>query len=116
MALVLSAGNVAAGNTAVGNAVQTGSRTASLPKEIRIGFQKSSVNLTLLKHRRALEQQLKGVKISWFEFTAGPQMLEALSVGSIDLQRQVNRRRFLHRRPVPLVYVGNEPAKPSAIL
>jgi sulfonate transport system substrate-binding protein len=71
MALVLSAGNVAAGNTAVGNAVQTGSRTASLPKEIRIGFQKSSVNLTLLKHRRALEQQLKGVKISWFEFT-GP--------------------------------------------
>lgn len=119
MALVLSAGNVAAGNTAVGNAVETGSRTASLPKEIRIGFQKSSVNLTLLKHRRALEQQLKGVKISWFEFTAGPQMLEALSVGSIDFATTGEPPPiFAQAAGSTLVYVGAEPAKPgvSAIL
>lgn len=89
------------------------------PKEIRIGFQKSSVNLTLLKHRQALEQQLKGVKVSWFEFTAGPQMLEALSVGSIDFATTGEPPPiFAQSAGSNLVYVGAEPAKPgvSAIL
>ena len=89
------------------------------PKELRIGFQKSSVNLTLLKQRQALEQQLKGVKISWFEFTAGPQMLEALSVGSIDFATTGEPPPiFAQAAGSNLVYVGAEPAKPtvSAIL
>lgn len=89
------------------------------PKEIRIGFQKSSVNLTLLKQRQALEQQLKGVKISWFEFTAGPQMLEALTVGSIDFATTGEPPPiFAQSAGSNLVYVGAEPAKPgvSAIL
>ncbi|MFZ6750101.1 aliphatic sulfonate ABC transporter substrate-binding protein [Undibacterium sp. Ren11W] len=89
------------------------------PKEIRIGFQKSSVNLTLLKQRQALEQQLKGVKISWFEFTAGPQMLEALSVGSVDFATTGEPPPiFAQSAGSNLVYVGAEPAKPgvSAIL
>ncbi|MFZ6656385.1 sulfonate ABC transporter substrate-binding protein [Undibacterium sp. TJN19] len=93
--------------------------TNDLPKELRIGFQKSSVNLTLLKHRQALEQQLKGVKISWFEFTAGPQMLEALSAGSIDFATTGEPPPvFAQAAGSNLVYVGAEPAKPgvSAIL
>ncbi len=89
------------------------------PKELRIGFQKSSVNLTLLKQRQALEKQLKGVKVSWFEFTAGPQMLEALSVGSIDFATTGEPPPiFAQAAGSGLVYVGAEPAKPavSAIL
>ncbi|MFZ6814808.1 sulfonate ABC transporter substrate-binding protein [Undibacterium sp. Rencai35W] len=92
---------------------------SKIPKELRIGFQKSSVNLTLLKHRQALEQQLKGVKVTWFEFTAGPQMLEALSVGSIDFATTGEPPPiFAQAAGSNLVYVGAEPAKPavSAIL
>ena len=93
---------------------------ASAPlKELRIGFQKSSVNLTLLKHRKGLEQRLPGTKLSWFEFTAGPQMLEALSVGSIDFAVTGDTPPiFAQAAGSQLVYVGAEPAKPdnSAVL
>ncbi|MFZ4527122.1 MAG: sulfonate ABC transporter substrate-binding protein [Undibacterium curvum] len=91
----------------------------ALPKELRIGFQKSSVNLSLLRHRQALEQRLKTVRIEWFEFTAGPQMLEALSVGSIDFATTGEPPPiFAQAAGSSLVYVGAEPAKPgvSAIL
>ncbi|CAN5889722.1 sulfonate ABC transporter substrate-binding protein [soil metagenome] len=90
-----------------------------VPKELRIGFQKSSVNLTLLKQRQALEQQLPGTKVSWYEFTAGPQMLEALSAGSIDFAMTGEPPPiFAQAAGSSLVYVGAEPAKPnvSAIL
>ncbi|HEV7620059.1 MAG TPA: sulfonate ABC transporter substrate-binding protein [Burkholderiaceae bacterium] len=89
------------------------------PKELRIGFQKSSVNLTLLKQRKALEQRLKDVKVSWFEFTAGPQLLEALSVGSIDFGATGDTPPiFAQAAGSNLAYVGAEPPKPdnSAIL
>jgi sulfonate transport system substrate-binding protein len=92
---------------------------AELPKELRIGFQKSSVNLTLLKHRRALEQRLPNTKVSWFEFSAGPQMLEALSAGSVDFAMTGDTPPiFAQAAGSKLVYVGAEPAKPdnSAVL
>lgn len=88
-------------------------------KELRIGFQKSSVNLTLLKQRKGLEQRLPGAKVTWFEFTAGPQMLEALSVGSIDFAMTGDTPPiFAQAAGSNLVYVGAEPAKPdnSAVL
>ena len=94
-------------------------RAATLPKELRVGFQKSSVNLTLLKQRKGLEQRLPGVKVSWFEFNAGPQMLEALSVGSIDFAMTGDPPPiFAQAAGSNLVYVGAEPAKPdnSALL
>lgn len=53
---------------------------------IKIGFQKSSLNSIVLKHNeKILHQFFPHVQIEWKEFPAGPQMLEALSVGSIDL-------------------------------
>lgn len=88
-------------------------------KDLRIGFQKSSVNLTLLKQRKGLEQRLPNVKVSWFEFNAGPQMLEALSVGSIDFAMTGDTPPiFAQAAGANLVYVGAEPAKPdnSALL
>lgn len=91
----------------------------AVPKELRIGFQKSSVNLTLLKQRKGLEQRLPGVKVTWFEFTAGPQLLEALSVGSIDFGMTGDTPPiFAQAAGSRLVYVGAEPAKPdnSAVL
>lgn len=53
---------------------------------IRIGWQKGST-LSIVKARGNLEARLKaeGVKVTWTEFPAGPQMLEGLNVGSIDI-------------------------------
>ena len=66
-------------------ALSTPAALANAP-EIRIGWQKGST-LSIVKARGNLEARLKaeGVKVTWTEFPAGPQMLEGLNVGSIDL-------------------------------
>lgn len=53
---------------------------------LRIGYQKAASTLVLLKANGALEKRLQaqGVEVKWAEFTAGPQLLEALNVGSVD--------------------------------
>lgn len=50
-------------------------------RSLRIGYQKGG-SLPILKGNGALENRLKGVKIEWLEFAAGPPLLEALNVGS----------------------------------
>jgi sulfonate transport system substrate-binding protein len=54
-------------------------------KQLRVGFQKAGL-LAVVKAQGALEQKLKplGYTVSWYEFPAGPQLLEALNAGSID--------------------------------
>jgi sulfonate transport system substrate-binding protein len=53
---------------------------------LRIGYQKAANTLVLLKAHGALEKRLQplGVEVKWAEFAAGPQLLEALNVGSVD--------------------------------
>ncbi|MCA1325483.1 sulfonate ABC transporter substrate-binding protein [Herbaspirillum sp. alder98] len=55
-------------------------------KVLRIGYQKAANTLVLLKAHGTLEKRLQplGVEVKWAEFAAGPQLLEALNVGSID--------------------------------
>jgi len=55
-------------------------------KLLRIGYQKAANTLVLLKAHGALEKRLQplGVEVKWAEFAAGPQLLEALNVGSVD--------------------------------
>ena len=89
------------------------------PAQIRIGFQKSAVNLVILKQRGILEQRFKNSKVTWIEFPAGPQLLEALSVGSVDFGLTGDSPPvFAQSAGKDLLYVGAEPAKPdsSAIL
>ncbi len=57
----------------------------SSPEALRIGYQKGSIGMVLAKSHQLLEKRYPQSKISWVEFPAGPQMLEALNVGSIDL-------------------------------
>jgi sulfonate transport system substrate-binding protein len=64
-----------------------GTRTAQARGgEVRIGFQKGSANLLVLKAEGALEERLAkhGYTVNWTEFTSGPPLLEALNAGSID--------------------------------
>ena len=54
--------------------------------QFRIGYQKAASTLVLLKAHGGLEKRLAplGIKVSWNEFPAGPQLLEGLNVGAID--------------------------------
>ena len=89
------------------------------PAQLRIGFQKSAVNLVVLKQQGALEKRFPNSKLQWVEFPAGPQLLEALAVGSLDFGMTGDTPPvFAQAAGKELRYVGAEPAKPrsSAIL
>ena len=89
------------------------------PAELRVAFQKGTINLALLKQRGLLEQRLPATRVSWVEFPAGPQILEALAVGSVDLGATGDSPPvFAQAAGKDLFYIGAEPPKPdsSAIL
>ena len=92
---------------------------AQTPASLRIGFQKGSYNLALLKSYGLLEQRLPGTRIQWTEFPAGPQLLEALALGSVDLGATGDAPPvFAQAAGKEVLYVGAEPPKPdsSAVL
>ena len=89
--------------------------TEKAPESLRIGYQKGSVSMVLAKSHALLEKRFPETKFSWVEFPAGPQMLEALNVGSIDLGSTGDIPPiFAQAAGADLVYVGVEPAKPKA--
>ena len=82
---------------------------------LRIGYQKYGP-LTILKGTGTLEKRLAaiGVEVKWTEFTAGPQLLEGLNVGSIDFGTTGEAPPiFAQAAGADLVYVANEPAAPG---
>jgi sulfonate transport system substrate-binding protein len=84
-------------------------------QQLRIGFQKGSFNLALLKSYGLLEQRLPGSRIQWTEFPAGPQLLEALALGSVDLGATGDAPPvFAQAAGKDVVYVGAEPPKPDS--
>jgi sulfonate transport system substrate-binding protein len=93
--------------------------TVAVPSQLRIGYQKSAVNLVVIKQSGWLEKRLPATKVSWVEFPAGPQLLEALSVGSLEFGLTGDSPPvFAQAAGKDLLYVGAEPPKPdsSAIL
>ncbi len=91
-------------------------QTAGAATELRIGFQKYST-LTLMKTRGDLDKRLaaQGVAVRWIEFPGGPQMLEALNVGSIDFGNVGEAPPiFAQAAGADFVYVANEPPSPTA--
>lgn len=85
------------------------------PQELRIGYQKGSIALVLAKEHGLLEKRFADTKVQWIEFPAGPQMLEALNIGSLDVGSTGDiPPLFAQAAGADLVYIGAEPAKPSA--
>jgi sulfonate transport system substrate-binding protein len=87
--------------------------------QLRIGYQKGSFTLVLARGLGLVEKQLPGTAVSWVEFPAGPQLLEALAVGSVDIGSTGDSPPvFAQAAGKDLLYVGAEPPKPtsSAIL
>ena len=83
---------------------------------VRIGFQKYGT-INILKADGALDKRLaeEGIKIQWTEFPGGPQLLEGLNVGSIDLGHTGEAPPiFAQAAGAPLVYLAHEPASPQS--
>ncbi|MHA3083993.1 aliphatic sulfonate ABC transporter substrate-binding protein [Acinetobacter sp. ANC 5383] len=83
-------------------------------KTLSIGFQKSSLNSIVLKQQHLLEKEFPKIKVEWKEFPAGPQMLEALAVGAVDLGSVGNTPPiFAQAANKGIVYVGYEKVHPK---
>ncbi|RPD96830.1 sulfonate ABC transporter substrate-binding protein [Candidatus Pantoea deserta] len=85
------------------------------PENVNIGYQKANI-FALLKYRGTLEAAFKkeGINVRWVEFPAGPQMLEGLNVGSIDLAATGDAPpAFAQAAQADLVYLGHSPANPK---
>lgn len=85
-------------------------------KTIRIGYQKYGT-FVLLKARGMLEKRLasQGISVSWLEFPAGPQLLEGLNAGAVDIGTVGETPPiFAQAAGVDFVYVGNEPPAPAS--
>lgn len=87
-------------------------------KTVRIGYQKSSTLITLLKAEGTLEKSLQpfGFNVSWHEFPNGLPLLEALNVGSLDFSADVADTVpvFALAAGAKLVYVAQEAPSPTA--
>ncbi|GJE26511.1 Putative aliphatic sulfonates-binding protein [Methylobacterium organophilum] len=85
---------------------------------LRIGYQRSSTLIALLRQEGALEDALKplGVTVSWHEFTSGLPIMEALNVGQIDVSADVADTVpvFAQAAGALITYVAQEAPSPSA--
>lgn len=89
------------------------------PAELRIGYQKSAVNLLVAKQLGLIERQFSHTRVQWAEFAAGPQILEALGARGLDFGVTGDTPPiFAQVAGRDILYVGVEPPKPhsSAVL
>ncbi|CCB63397.1 MULTISPECIES: aliphatic sulfonate ABC transporter substrate-binding protein [unclassified Hyphomicrobium] len=91
---------------------------ADRPTTVRIGYQKSSTLITVLRANGELEKSLArlGVKVKWSEFSSGLPLLEALNVGAIDLSGDVADTVpiFAQAAGAKLTYYASEGPSPAA--
>ncbi|AXO88523.1 aliphatic sulfonate ABC transporter substrate-binding protein [Pseudomonas parafulva] len=91
---------------------------ASAEQSLRIGYQKSSTLLTLLKARGGLEDRLRaqGIRITWHEFPSGLPLLEALNLGNVDVSADVADTVpvFTQAAGARLTYFARETPSPKA--
>lgn len=87
------------------------------PEQLRIGYQKAASLFVLQKSLGSLEKKLAplGVAVKWVEFPAGPQLLEGLNVGAIDIGYVGEAPPiFAQAAGAQFVYIGHDPASPQA--
>lgn len=90
---------------------------AQTARELRIGYQKGASLLLLQKAQGSLERKLAplGVSVKWAEFAAGPQLLEGLNVGSVDVGFVGEAPPiFAQAAGARFYYIGHDPAAPKA--
>ncbi|ERK18633.1 ABC-type nitrate/sulfonate/bicarbonate transport system [Pantoea sp. AS-PWVM4] len=94
------------------------SLTTQAEETLRIGYQKSSTLLTLIKQRGDLDKTLadQGIKVSWHEFSSGLPLLEALNLNNVDLSADVADTVpvFAQAAGADLTYYARETPSPTA--
>ncbi|KAA0981782.1 aliphatic sulfonate ABC transporter substrate-binding protein [Pseudomonas sp. ANT_J12] len=92
--------------------------TAQARETVRIGYQKSSTLITLLKTQGTLEKTLaqNNIDVTWHEFSSGLPLLEALNVGNVDISADVADTVpiFAQAAQAKLTYFAEEAPSPSA--
>jgi sulfonate transport system substrate-binding protein len=86
-------------------------------KDLRIGYQKGASLFVLQKAQGTLEKKLAplGFGVKWIEFPAGPQLLEGLNVGAVDVGYVGEAPPiFAQAAGARFVYIGYDPAAPRA--
>lgn len=103
---------------ALGLALGLLSATAQADTVLRIGYQKSSTLISLLKSQGTLEKTLaaQNIRISWHEFPNGQPLLESLTVGNLDLSADVADTVpvFAQAAGAQLTYFAQEAPSPVA--
>lgn len=91
---------------------------AAESKILRVGLQKSSTLISLLRQDGSLEKALEPlqVSVSWHEFSSGLPIMEALNAGQIDLSADVADTVpiFAQAAGAKITYVAEEAASPGA--
>jgi len=81
---------------------------------VRIGYQKYG-SLNVVKAEGTFDQEMaqRGIKVRWTQFPAGPQLLEGVNVGSIDIGHSGEAPPiFAEAAGTPFVYIGSQPPYP----
>lgn len=112
---------LAAGCGTVGKPTQGGPNSSPAgqqngTKVVRIGYQKFGT-FAILKAKGALEKRLAalGYSVEWALFPGGPQLLEAMNAGSIDIGHTGDAPPiFAQAAGGPLVYVATTPPSPAS--
>ena len=88
------------------------------PATVRLGYQKSSTLIALLKVQGTLEKQLAPLNatLSWHEFTSGLPLLEALNLDNLDISADVADTVpvFAQAAGADLTFVAQEAPSPAA--
>ena len=103
------------GLTAASLALGLSAGASAQEKVLRVGFQKYG-KIVLLKGKGSLEKAVEplGYRVTWTEFPAGPQLLEAINVGAIDIGNTGEAPPiFAQAAGAPLLYVAYEPPAPK---
>lgn len=85
--------------------------------ELRIGYQKAASLFMLQKAQGTLEKRLAPLhaSVKWVEFPAGPQLLEGLNLGSVDVGYVGEAPPiFAQAAGARFAYIGYDPAAPEA--
>ena len=85
--------------------------------ELRIGYQKAASLFVLQKAQGTLEKRLLplNASVKWVEFPAGPQLLEGLNLGSVDVGYVGEAPPiFAQAAGAQFAYIGYDPAAPEA--
>ncbi|XYD10758.1 aliphatic sulfonate ABC transporter substrate-binding protein [Methylobacterium sp. NMS12] len=93
-------------------------RAAGAAGTLRIGYQRSSTLIALLRQDGGLERALAplGTGVTWHEFTSGLPIMEALNAGQIDVSADVADTVpiFAQAAGARISYIAQEAASPEA--